>query len=313
MHLARFVHFTLVALALAVSGCAPAFAPPQEVRDAVSARLSEGRLDAAIALRAKGLFATADLTSQAAPDIVVDYSVAPSQFYCGTGGCPLQVWVKTGTAPYRLAFDIQVLSHSIETKGSRTWLATELHGVHCGRTGADACAYVFTWDGAADAPGGFFAASIFGKPDHYMGPLMQALPFDADAAPIEISSTVDRFESACAKARGVGDASSAVYVAPDLTEDGRREIVFDGRFATCLADDAPKNPTCFADTCGTIVFAAPATPQGAWSKVYSSTVAQDYDFDFSSSKPRMRIIEPCDTERCPHRSLVWFPDEGRLK
>ncbi|KAF0178779.1 MAG: Uncharacterized protein FD124_3002 [Alphaproteobacteria bacterium] len=313
MHSARLGRFSLVALALVVASCAPAFVAPQEVRDAVAARAAQGGLDVDAAMRAKGLFATADLTSQAAPDIIVDYSAAPSQRYCGTGGCPLQVWVKIGAAPYRLAFDIQALGHSIETGANRTWLATQLHGVHCGRTGADACAYAFEWSGAADQPGGFHAASIFGKPDHYVGPLMQALPFDLEAAPIEISSTVERFESACAKMRGGGDASGAVSTVPDLNEDGRREVVFDGRFAACLAENAPRTPVCHADTCGTIVFAAPSTPGGAWSKIYSSTSAQDYDFDFSSGKPRMRIIEPCETERCQRRSLVWFPDEGRLK
>lgn len=301
-------------LSLAASACAPAFAPPPEVRDAVSAALTEGGLDAAQLLKAKDLFTTADLSSQSAPDIIVDYNATPSGKYCGTGGCPLEVWVKIGATPYRKAFDLQAFGYAVNIKANRTWLEVDVHGVHCGGTGSDTCAYAFEWKGAADDPAGVFeATSIFGKPDHYDGPLLQALPFDMDAAPIEVSSAVEHTEAFCRMAGGVGDASATVSWGPDLTSDERREIVFDGRFATCVKRGEPRRPACVEDTCGTIVYIAPPTPDGAWVKGYSSAIAQAYDFDFASGTPRMRLTEPCTSGNCPRRSLVWFPDEGQLK
>ena len=72
----------------------------------------------------------------------MDYNILASGQLCGTGGCPLQVWVKIGPAPYALAFDRQTLGHEVVRHGSSR-----------------------RWRGDADAKDGHFAAaSIWGKP-----------------------------------------------------------------------------------------------------------------------------------------------------
>jgi hypothetical protein len=79
--------------------------PPAEVRAAVIRQLAEVGVDAGQVDKASGLFKPVELTSQAAPDWLVDFNVLPNGQLCGTGGCPLQVWVKIGQSPYTLAFD----------------------------------------------------------------------------------------------------------------------------------------------------------------------------------------------------------------
>ena len=96
----------------------------------------------------------------------MDYNILPSGQLCGTGGCPLQVWVKIGPAPYASAFDRQTLGHEVVRQGSSgRGLGVVQHGALCGEPGSPPCKYAFEWRGEADAKDGHFAAaSIWGKP-----------------------------------------------------------------------------------------------------------------------------------------------------
>lgn len=307
--------FALFAALLMLGACAPTFTAPPEVREAVMQQLKDAGLDAEASFAAKGFITTGYLTESNAPDILVDYEIAPAGIYCGADGCPLEIWVKEANGPYRKAFDRQVRSHAIQSKGGRVWLAADVHGIHCGRSGADPCAYAFAWRaGDAQSLGYFGAASIAGVPDAYESPLIQTLPFDLDNAPIEITSTVERFEHNCARAKGDGDASDAVSYGPDLTGDGRREIVFDGRHTTCrMRDDSPVAPICSADTCGTIVFVAPALPNAPWIKAFSSIDPMDFDYDYSTGSARFRLVTPCESATCAKTPLDWSAERQRLE
>lgn len=309
------VRALLLAALLSLAACAPTFKAPEEVRDAAMAQLTDAGLDADAAFAAKGFITTGYLTGHDAPDILIDYEAAPAAAYCGTGGCTLEIWVKEDKGPYRKVFDKQVLTHSIQSKGGRVWLATGVHGVHCGGSGADPCDYAFAWrPGDAQTPGYFGATSVAGVTTSYESPLIQALPFDTDNAPIEVTSTIERFEHNCARARGDGDASDAVGYGPDLTGDGRREIVFDGRYTTCrMRDDSPVAPICSGDTCGTIVFVAPELPNAPWVKAFSSIEPVDFDYDYSTGAARFRLITPCDSASCAKRPLVWSAERQQLE
>ncbi|MDZ4776578.1 MAG: hypothetical protein SGJ23_07310 [Alphaproteobacteria bacterium] len=305
----------LFATLLMLGACAPTFKAPPEVREAAMKQLTSAGLDAEASFTAKGFITTGYLTGNNAPDILVDYEVAPAGAYCGTGGCPLEIWVKDRDGPYRKAFDRQLLGHGIQSKGGRVWLAADVHGVHCGGAGADPCAYAFAWRKGDDrSPGYFGATSIAGVTDAYESPLLQALPFDFETAPIEITSTMERFEHNCARAKGEGDASDAVSYGPDLTGDGRRELIFDGRYTTCrMRDDSPVAPICFADTCGTIVFVAPTLPNAPWIKAFSSIDPVDFDYDYSTGAARFRLVTPCDAATCAKTPLDWSAERQRLE
>jgi len=307
--------FALFATLMCLAACAPTFSAPPEVRAAAMQELSQAGLDADAAFLSKGFITTGRLTGNSAPDILLDYDAAQAGAYCDAGGCPLEIWVKDSDGPYRKAFDQQVLAHAIASKGGQVWLATDVHGVHCGGSADDPCAYAFVWrEGDEQTPGYFDAASIAGAPASYQSPLVQALPFDFDTAPIEITSTIERFENNCARAKGDGDASEAVSYGPDITGDGRREIVFDGRYTTCrMRDGSPVAPICFADTCGTIVFVAPALPNAPWIRAFSSIDPVDFDYVYSSGTARFRIVTPCDSASCAKTPLVWSAERRRLE
>lgn len=306
--------FALLAALAMLGACAPAFNAPAEIRESVSERVRDAGLDPEAAFAAKGFVTRGYLTGHGAPDILIDYEAFPAGVYCGTGGCPLEIWVKDGAGPYRKAFDRQVLSHAIQSRNGRVWLAADVHHIHCSAPAATSCSYAFAWkDGGEN--GGYFAPAALGAAEaSYASPLLQATPFDLDAAPIEVTSTIERFEHNCARARGDGDASEAVGYGPDLNGDGRREIVFDGRYATCrLRDGAPVKPVCFADTCGTIVFIAPSLPNAPWMKGFSRIEPVDFDYAFTAAGARMRLIAPCTAETCEVTPLTWSAASQRLE
>jgi len=134
-------------LGLLLAAAAPADRPPAAVERAAFARLRGAGADDT-ALAAAGLF------RPAGGGWIVDYAVAAPPRLCGTGGCPLQVWAPVRSGRLRVVFDRQVLGWSMTD--APAGLVVDLHGVHCGGTGSDACRRALVWRGgrlvAAPAP-----------------------------------------------------------------------------------------------------------------------------------------------------------------
>jgi hypothetical protein len=284
--------------------------PPAEVRAAVVRQLAEVGVDAGQVDKASGLFKPVELTSQAAPDWLVDFNVLPNGQLCGTGGCPLQVWVKIGQSPYTLAFDRQALGHEVARhENGRRWLTVEPHGVLCGGTGSDPCRYHFEWRGEADAPDGHFAAaSLWGKPLRYQGPLLQAMPMSAPAGS-NVATALDRYRAACAAAGGRAVLDDALARLPDLNRDGRPELLFDAGQADCQHDDLPVTMNCPGETCRSQLFTE-AGGQG-WRAGWSGE-AFAYTVDFSQPDARL-LIRPFDCdEQCPEQVMTWRDADRRF-
>ena len=306
----RFIALVMgLAGLLALVGChteVPS-AVPEEILSAVFKTYAEAGVDAQQVRQSKDLFKPVELTSQAAPDWVVNYAALPVGQLCGTGGCPLQVWVKIGQAPYALAFDHLVLGYSFgQHANSRAWLATELHGVHCGGTGAESCHYNFAWHGnAADAEGHFAAASIWGDPPSYTGPLVQATALNAQKN-TPMASALNDYAQACASAGGQADLSLALVRLPDLNGNGQEEILFDAAEASCLHEDEPIAPSCAGESCQSKLFS-----QGAhknWELVWTGKPFS-YVVDFSVTPTRLLIQDPDCEQDCATHALQW--DDGQ--
>ncbi len=300
-----------VMLLVVLAACQGERAPqvPAEVRAAVVRQLAEVGIDARQVDQAGGLFKPADITSQAAPDWIVDFNTLPSGQLCGTGGCPLQVWVRIGQAPYALAFDRQALGHSVARHDNgRRWLAVDLHGALCGGTGSEPCTYHFEWRGNADAPDGHFAAaSIWGKPLRYEGPLAQAMPLRAPAG--TVANALEAWRAACVAAGGAAGLDEALVRLPDLNRDGRPEWLFDAGRADCQRDDATVAMDCAGETCRSQVF----TEHGdqGWHAAWSGEPFA-YAVDFSQPEPRL-MVRPADCDGdCPERRLVWQDKSHRF-
>jgi hypothetical protein len=299
-------------LLVVLAGCESEPAPqvPAEVRAAVLRQMAEVGIDAGQVDQAKSLFKPADITSQASTDWIVDFNALPSGQLCGTGGCPLQVWVKIGQSPYTLAFDRQVLGHEVARHNNgRRWLAVELHGVLCGGTGSEPCNYQFEWRGDADAKDGHFvAASIWGKPVRYAGPLAQAMPVQPPSAG-PVAEALAAYRAACTAAGGSALLDDALAFLPDLNRDGRRELLFDAILANCQRDDAPVAMNCAGETCQSRLF----TEQGGQSwRVAWSGEPFAYAVDFSQPEPRLLIRKADCTDRCPEQPMAWQDDQHRF-
>lgn len=304
--------FFSMIMAFTQSACQGDSAPhlPAEVRAAVVRQLGEVGVDARDVDLAEGLFRPVELTSRRAPDWLVDFNALPNGQLCGTGGCPLQIWVKASWSPYTLAFDRQVLRHEVGRHGNdRRWLVVDLHGVLCGGTGSTECRYQFEWHGDADAPDGYFvASSILGNPVRYVGPLAQAIPVQPpEASPV--ANALDGYRAACAATNGRALMNEALVRIPDLNGDGRPELLFDAGQAYCQHDDERAVWNCTDETCLNQLF----TEYGGqgWRAVWLGK-SFAYTIDFSQLEPRF-LIRPADCdESCPAEVLAWQSDARRF-
>ena len=284
--------------------------PPAEVRDAVLQQLTGTGIEAVQIGQATGLFKPSDLTPQQAPDWLVDFSVLPSASICGTGGCPLQIWVKIGKSPYTLAFERQVLRHEA-ARNDKGWsaLSVQVHGALCGGTGSDDCRYQFEWHGEAEAPDGYFAAaSIAGNPMRYEGPLLQALPVISPAGSV-VTQLLERYRAACAKVGATTLLDQALARIPDLTGDARPELLFDAGLADCQRENEAVGMHCAGETCRSQLF----TEHGGegWKTAWSGE-SFAYAIEFSRGGARL-LIRAADCEKqCLEQTLSWQGETRRF-
>jgi hypothetical protein len=88
---------------------------------------------------------TVDLTGDGRQDFIVSLENAKcstaASIFCGTGGCPLEIYVGLPDGSYRSVFSSQVRGYKIlpaQGKGPRT-IKFDMHGGFCGTYGAAEC------------------------------------------------------------------------------------------------------------------------------------------------------------------------------
>lgn len=276
-------------------------APPAEMLKAVAADLHEAGLSPGAIKRARGLYRPVSLTGGAAPDWLVDMNAAPSGMLCGTGGCPIEVWVQQG-GRYRRALSLQVLGYAIEPEGR---LALRLHGVLCGRTGSDECRYRFGWQAAQGGEGWFLPMMPPDAPG-YAGPVVQALATAAHTIPA-IAAQEAAYAAWCEKrAGGAADTSDAAALLPDLTGDARPEALFDANRALCTITDqegAEQQAPCSDPAiCQSVLFASTAV---GW-RAEPARKPFDYWIKWQAGRPRLAIAD-ADCGMCEVRELDLAP------
>jgi hypothetical protein len=86
-----------------------------------------------------------DLTGDGRQDFIVSLENAKcssfASIYCGTGGCPLDIYVALPDGTYRSVFSQQARGYKIlpaQGKGPRT-IRFDMHGGFCGKYGAAEC------------------------------------------------------------------------------------------------------------------------------------------------------------------------------
>lgn len=274
--------------------------PPADVVRAVTADLREAGLSYRAIAKARGLYRAVALTGGAAPDWLVDMNTAPTAMLCGTGGCPIEVWVAHG-GRYRRALSLQVLGHAIETPGR---LSVSLHGVLCGGTGSEECRYRFGWVAGKDGEGWFLPAAPAGGPG-YSGPLVQALAQAPRAVP-ELAAQEARYAAWCEGSGGSPDTAEAAALLPDLTGDARPEALFDANRALCTVTDqdgGEKQAACFDPAiCHSVIYTSVGT---GW-QAGPARAPFDYWIKWAQDRPRMAIAD-ADCGMCEVRELDLAP------
>ena len=150
---ALFVSALLALTAATAAGqTAPKPAPfnagdyPSEIRKSFDAAIEECReADDGKVTFASDTVRSVDLTGDGRPDFLVSLHNAKcstlESFFCGTGGCPLDIYVALPDGSYRSVFSNQVRGYKIlpaQGKGART-IRFDMHGGYCGTYGAAEC------------------------------------------------------------------------------------------------------------------------------------------------------------------------------
>jgi hypothetical protein len=126
---------------------------PQIVRDAVDKMRKECAPEKFRQLQ--GFATVRDVNDDKIPDYILDYGSARcgdmASYYCGTGGCLTQVFASANDS-YVLVLDENVRRVRFARVKGRPAMLLDLHGSHCGRSGAEACAATLYWNGATFHP-----------------------------------------------------------------------------------------------------------------------------------------------------------------
>jgi hypothetical protein len=272
-------------MAAGLGAClAPAGSLPTEVRASVERQLGQAGVSYARAVASPDFISRAALSSAAAADWVLDYNEARGP-YCGTGGCPLQVWVKDPGGLYRLAFDQQVLGWRAGTKEGGATLHVSLHGALCGRSAIEDCAQDFRWVGGAAGAGRF--VPVMDERGERAGPIVQPIRLDPDEAPTPVRYAVKAYEAACMRAGGVPEMGQSVQRLPDLNDDGAPEMLFDASIAWCWTQDrvAAVRPDCKAGACDSRLF----SPSGdGWREILAAPKLR-YRIGHQGAGPVMKV------------------------
>jgi hypothetical protein len=271
-----------IMMAMGLSGClAPAESLPADVQAAVERQLAGADLSYARVAASPDFIRRAALSSAGASDWIVDYNEAPGP-YCGTGGCPLQVWVKGADGAWRVAFDQQVLGWRLVTEAGRATLAVKLHGALCGRSPIEICAQTFRWTGGAGDRGRFAPSA-----GAHTGPLTQPIRLNPDEAPTPVRYAVKAYEASCMRAGGAPEMGQSVQSLPDLNGDGAREMLFNVATAWCWTKDgvAPVRPDCKAGSCNSRLFSPGA---GGWREVLAAPHLR-YEIDYGRAGAVMKV------------------------
>jgi hypothetical protein len=271
-----------VMMAMGLVGClAPVESLPTDVRASVERQLAGANLTYARVAASPDFITRASFSSAGASDWIVDYNEARGP-YCGTGGCPLQVWVRGADGAWRVAFDQQVLGWRSRKEEGRATLAVRLHGALCGRSAIEICAQSFRWTSGAGDRGGFAPS-----PGQQPGPLAQPIRLDPDEAPTPVRYAVKAFEASCMRAGGVPEMGQSVQSLPDLNGDGAREMLFNAATAWCWTRDGvgPVRPDCKAGSCNSRLF----SPRGDdWREVLARPHLR-YEIDYELARPVMMV------------------------
>jgi hypothetical protein len=111
---------------------------------------NEKSCDKAPKFKAK-FIAERDVNDDGVKDYILDYGEfecdGSSTYFCGTGGCLVQVFASLPNGGYVKVLDEDVRDLKFRRVRGRPAMVLDLHGSACGKVGAASCPRTLLWDG----------------------------------------------------------------------------------------------------------------------------------------------------------------------
>ncbi len=239
LFLTLFAAFTLCAGAHAAEPPAPVLADARAI-------LSEDPFNPD-SRTGKGFYRNADVNGDGKKDWIIDFMQAQAQAYCGTGGCPLRVWMYApADQTWRLELALRHFRYKLPRKGE---IGVQVHHLYCKGDASKNCRLDYIWDVSTK--------SFVQKPgkDGVAIPIHAPRPVSESEAPAAIWMAQTAFSDACVTQGGKPDVDSSLVSIPDLNGDGVRDWAFDGMSAYCVAKEGDQiMPPCNGGECALEVF-----------------------------------------------------------
>ena len=246
----------LMLIAVLSTAAAHAAEPPAPVLADAHAILSEDAFNPEFET-GKGFYRNVDVNGDGKKDWVLDFMQAQAQAYCGTGGCPLRVWVH---GPADQGWTLELAMRHFRYTLPRKWeMAINVHHLYCEGDASKDCRLDYIWDAATK--------TFVQKPgkDSAALPIHAPRPVRQNEAPAALWAAQAAFATACEQKGGKPDVEKSLVSVPDLNGDGVRDWVFDGTSAYCASKEGDQiMPPCDGGECAVEAFVTdPRTAQGA--------------------------------------------------
>lgn len=238
--------FLAFSAALSLASAAHAAEPPAPVLADARAILAENPFNPDFKTD-KGFYRNVDVNGDGKKDWVLDFMQAQAQAYCGTGGCPLRVWVyEPAGQAWNLELAMRHFRYKLPRKGE---MSVNVHHIYCDGDASKDCRLDYIWDAAT--------RTFVQKPgkDGVALPIHAPRPVKENEPPAAVWAAQAAFSAACVIKGGKPDVEASLVSIPDLNGDGMRDWAFDGMAAYCATKEGDQiMPPCDGGECALEVF-----------------------------------------------------------
>lgn len=195
----------------------------------------------------KGFYRNVDVNGDGRKDWVLDFMQAQAPAYCGTGGCPLRVWVfNPADQGWTLELAMQHFRYKLPRKAE---MSVDVHHIYCDGDASKDCRLDYVWDAATK--------TFVQKPgkDGVALPIHAPRPVRENETPAAVWAAQAAFSAACVIKGGKPDVGNSLVSVPDLNGDNVRDWVFDGTAAYCATEEGDQiMPPCDSGECAVEAF-----------------------------------------------------------
>lgn len=146
----RVITAIIISVVAAATACAEPRLPPM-----VQASIDETLKGCSKPKFEKGFVTRKDINGDGATDYILDHgylSCDGAHNDCGSGGCTVEMFASLEGGEYSKAFTGLVQNYKFLKSDGYPAVYFTLHGLYCGKTGADVCHSTLYWNGSEFTP-----------------------------------------------------------------------------------------------------------------------------------------------------------------